>query len=156
MGGPAWTGARLDRRLRAALIATWAVGVGIGAVTQPLLWLAISITALLGSLGLAVLVGAYFPGTAPRTGGNPFAATSGGAAQGCLTAILSFVGPGLLILPVVVAAWFARDSAVGRWTTFVVSCVYALALLAGGVVVGGRRLDRRGPELLGQLHQSQI
>lgn len=139
-----------------ALIATWAVGVGIGAVTQPLLWLAISITALLGSLGLAVLVGAYFPGTAPRTGGNPFAATSGGAAQGCLTAILSFVGPGLLILPVVVAAWFARDSAVGRWTTFVVSCVYALALLAGGVVVGGRRLDRRGPELLGQLHQSQI
>ena len=139
-----------------ALLLTWGVGVALGAVTQPLLWLAISLAAFLASLGLAVLVGAYLPGTAPRTGGNPFAATSGGAAQGCLTALLSFVGPGLLILPVVLAAFLTRESPVGRWATFVVSVAYGAGLLTIGVVVGGRRLDRRGPELLGQLAQSQV
>ncbi|WP_392542678.1 hypothetical protein [Oryzobacter telluris] len=139
-----------------ALLLTWGVGVLIGAVTLPVPWLSICITAFLASLGLAVLVGAFFPGTAPRTGGNPFAASSGGAAQGCLTAILSFVGPAILVLPVVVAAFLTRGSAVGQWVTLAVSCVYAVGLLAFGVVVGGRRLDRRGPELLGQLGQSQI
>jgi len=34
--------------------------------------------------------------------------------------------------------------------------VYGLGLLAAGVVLGGARIDRRAPELLGQLATAQI
>lgn len=139
-----------------ALAVTWLAGVALGVVSRPVPWLSVSVASFLASLGLAVLVGAYLPGTAPRTGGNPFAATSGGAAQGCLTALLSFVGPVVLVLPVAVAAVVTSDSPVGQWATLAVAVLYGAALLAVGVVVGGRRLDRRGPELLGRLHRSQV
>ena len=75
------------------VLLTYAVSVAIGVIGRPVPWLTVIVVAFLASLGLAVAVGAVLPGTAPRTGGNPFAATSGGAAQGCLTAIVSFVGP---------------------------------------------------------------
>jgi ABC-2 type transport system permease protein len=101
-------------------------------------------------------VGAYLPGTAPRTGGNPFAATSGGAAQGCLTAIVSFVGPVLLTAPVAVLVWLTSGTTVGRWAALAVGTGYGLVLLAVGVLVGGARLDARAPELLGQLESAQI
>jgi ABC-2 type transport system permease protein len=114
------------------------------------------LVAFLASLGLAVGFGAYVPGTAPRTGGNPFAATSGGAAQGCLTAIVSFVGPMLLTLPVVVVVVLTSGAPLGRWVALVLGTLYGLGLLATGVVVGGRRIDRRAPELLGQLHTAQM
>lgn len=139
-----------------ALAVTWLAGVALGVVSRPVPWLSVSVASFLASLGLAVLVGAYLPGTAPRTGGNPFAATSGGAAQGCLTALLSFVGPVVLVLPVVVAAFLTARMPVGQWVTLVGATLYGAALLAVGVVLGGRRLDRHGPELLGQLHQSQV
>lgn len=139
-----------------ALVLTWGVSVLLGAVNAAVPWLSVALAAFLASLGLAVLVGAYLPGTAPRTGGNPFAATSGGAAQGCLTAMLSFVGPVVLILPVVAATVLTSGSSAGQWVVLVVSTLYGLGLLAGGVVLGGRRLDRRGPELLSQLAHSQI
>jgi ABC-2 type transport system permease protein len=37
-----------------------------------------------------------------------------------------------------------------------VGTAYGVGLLAVGVVVGGRRIDRRAPELLGQLHTAQM
>ncbi len=91
-----------------------------------------------------------------RTNTSAAACTSGGAAQGCLTAIISFVGPLLLVLPVGVAAALTADSPVWRWVVFVLSTAYGAVLLAAGVVLGGRRLDRRAPEMLGQLAHAQI
>jgi ABC-2 type transport system permease protein len=134
----------------------WGVGVGLGVVSPALPWLAVALAAFFASLGLAVLVGAYLPGTAPRTGGNPFAATSGGAAQGCLTALLSLVGPIVLVLPVVVLAIVASGRPLGEWLVTGAGAAYGLGLLGVGVVLGGRRIDRRAPELLGQLQQSQV
>jgi len=119
-------------------------------------WLTVVVVSFLASLGLAVGMGAVLPGTAPRTGGNPFAATSGGAAQGCLTAIVSFVGPLLLTLPAVAVAVFTAGSPGLRWVGLAFGVLYGLALLAVGVVLGGIRLDRRAPELLGQLAAAQI
>ena len=153
---------RLGRALASTLVfgpvvlLTYAVSLAIGVITNPLPWLSVVLVAFLASLGLAVGVGAYLPGTAPRTGGNPFAATSGGAAQGCLTAIVSFVGPMLLTLPVVVAAVLTSAQPAWRWVTLVLAVAYGLGLLAAGVVVGGRRIDRHAPELLGQLHSAQM
>jgi ABC-2 type transport system permease protein len=38
----------------------------------------------------------------------------------------------------------------------VVGTAYGLGLLAAGVVLGGRRLDRRSPEVLAQLAHAQM
>ncbi|GAA4413871.1 hypothetical protein GCM10023168_37030 [Fodinibacter luteus] len=138
------------------VVLTYAVSLALGVISSPVPWLTVVVVAFLASLGLAVAVGAVLPGTAPRTGGNPFAATSGGAAQGCLTAIVSFVGPVLLTLPAAVLAVATSGSGAGRWVALGVGTGYGLGLLALGVVLGGRRLDRRAPELLAQLDAAQL
>ena len=153
---------RLGRAVASALVfgpvvlLTYAVSVAIGVMGSAVAWLTVIVVAFLASLGLAVGVGAVLPGTAPRTGGNPFAATSGGAAQGCLTAIVSFVGPVLLTVPVAVVAAATAGWPLGRWVTLALGTAYGLGLLALGVVLGGRYLDRRAPEVLGQLAHAQI
>ncbi len=170
--GPAWwlhvsTGVRgwedrLGRALASAVVfgpvlaLTFGVSVALGVITAVVPWLSVVVVSFLASLGLAVGVGAVLPGTAPRTGGNPFAASSGGAAQGCLTAAISFVGPFVLALPVVVAAVLTAGSPLGRWVVLVVGTAYGVGLLTAGIVLGGRRLDRRAPEMLGQLAHAQI
>ncbi|QKE84171.1 hypothetical protein [Arthrobacter sp. NEB 688] len=170
--GPAWwvhvsTGVRgwedrLGRVLASAVVfgpvlaLTFVVSVGIGAIEAVPAWLAVVLAALLASLGLASGVGAVLPGTAPRTGGNPFAASSGGAAQGCLTALVSFVGPVVLVLPVVLAAVLARGNALVGWLVVVGAGLYGAGLLVAGVVLGGRHLDRTAPEMLGRLGQAQV
>ncbi len=138
------------------VVLTYVVSVLLGVISHPVSWLTVVVVSFLASLGLAVGVGAVLPGTAPRTGGNPFAATSGGAAQGCLTAIVSFVGPVLLTLPAVVVVILTSGSGVGRWVGLVVGTVYGFGLLATGVVLGGARIDRHAPELLSQLATAQI
>jgi ABC-2 type transport system permease protein len=134
----------------------FAAGFALGLLSNPLAWATVVVVAFLSSLALAIGVGSVLPGTAPRTGGNPFAATSGGAAQGCLTAAISFVGPVLLSLPIAVLAVRTAGLPGWRWVTFAVGCVYGVGLLAGAVVAGGRRLDRRAPEVLGQLAHAQL
>jgi ABC-2 type transport system permease protein len=153
---------RLGRALASTLVfgpmvlVTFVVSVALGVLTAVLPWLTVVVAAFLASLGLAVGVGAVLPGTAPRTGGNPFAATSGGAAQGCLTATISFVGPFVLTLPVVLLAVLTSSSGVGQWLALAVGTAYGVVLLTVGVLLGGRRLDRRAPEMLGQLAHAQL
>lgn len=153
---------RLGRALASALVfgpgvfATYGVSVWLGIIDRAVPWLSVVVGSFLAALALAVGVGAVLPGTAPRTGGNPFAATSGGAAQGCLTALISFVGPVVLVLPVAAGAVLAAGSGVGSWVVLALGTVYGLGLLAGGVVLGGRRLDRRAPEVLAQLAHAQF
>lgn len=153
---------RLGRAVASALVfgpfvaVTYVASVALGLIGTPLPWLTVSVVSFLASLGLAVGVGAVLPGTAPRTGGNPFAATSGGAAQGCVTALVSFVGPLVLTAPAIALAAVTSGSAGGRWLALVVGTAYGAALLAAGVVLGGRRLDRRGPEMLLQLAHAQL
>ena len=120
-------------------------------------WLTVVVVSFFASLGLAVGVGAVLPGTAPRTGGNPFAATSGGAAQGCLTAIVSFVGPMLLTLPAVVVAVLTSGSGAGA-----LGGAGGRHRLRARAARGGGRPRRAPastgarPELLGQLATAQI
>jgi ABC-2 type transport system permease protein len=136
-------------------LGTFAVAVALGLVDHPVAWLAVVVAGLLSSMGIATLVGAYLPGTAPRTGGNPFAAQSGAAAQGCVTALISFVAPAVLLIPVIVAALLLSGS---RWAWAAVGggAAWGLALLAAGVIGGGRRLDAKGPEMLGLLARAQM
>jgi len=69
---------------------------------------------------------------------------------------VSFVGPILLTLPAVVVVILTSGSGAGRWMGLAVGTVYGLGLLATGVVLGGARIDRHAPELLGQLATAQI
>ncbi|MGL5865212.1 MAG: hypothetical protein ACRCYX_04960 [Dermatophilaceae bacterium] len=170
--GPAWwvhvaTGLRgwEDRLGRAAaatvvfgpvLVGTFAASVWLGLLPDALGWAAVVGAAFPASLGLAVGVGAVLPGTAPRTGGNPFAATSGGAAQGCLTALVSLIGPVLLVVPVVVLVLATDPGPAGEWLFVAVGSGYGAALLAAGVVLGGWWMDRRAPELLDRLQRAQF
>lgn len=138
------------------VLLAYALALALGAIDAALPWLTVILVAFFTSLGLAVGVGSVLPGTAPRAGGNPFAATSGGAAQGCLTAMISFIGPMVLAAPVVLAVVLTSGSVVGRWVTLVVGTAYGLGVLATGIILGGERLDRRGPELLGRLASAQV
>lgn len=153
---------RLGRAIASAVVfgpvvvATYAVSVLLGVISNPVPWLTVVVVSFLASLGLAVAVGSVLPGTAPRTGGNPFAATSGGAAQGCLVAMVSFVGPLVLTLPAVAIAVGTTGPGPGQWVGLAVGTVYGVVLLGTGVVLGGARIDRRAPELLSQLATSQI
>jgi ABC-2 type transport system permease protein len=153
---------RLGRVVASALVfgppvlLTWVASVALGVLVDPVFWLSVSLAAFLAALALAVGVGAYLPGTAPRTGGNPFAATSGGAAQGCLTALIAFVGPVVLVTPVTFVALAATGDPARSWAVLGGAVAYGLALLVGAVVLGGRRLDRRAPEMLGQLARAQF
>ncbi len=151
---------RLGRVLASAVVftpvtaAAYLAAVALGLVGHPVPWLAVVLSALLCSMGIAALVGAYLPGTAPRTGGNPFGAQSGAGAQGCLTAIVSFVAPAVLLVPVIVTAVLLAGTA-WDWLSVVLGLGWGLVVLAGGIVLGGRRLDARGPEMLGLLARAQ-
>ena len=129
--------------------------MALGLVAHPVPWLAIVLSGLLCSMGIAAFVGAYLPGTAPRTGGNPFGAQSGAAAQGCLTALVSFVAPAVLLIPVVVVAVLLSGTA-WSWLSVVVGLGWGLVVVTGGIVLGGRRLDAKGPEMLGLLARAQM
>ncbi len=152
---------RLGRVLASSVVfapvtaAAYAAAVALGLVAHPVPWLAVVLSALLCSMGIAAFVGAYLPGTAPRTGGNPFGAQSGAAAQGCVTAIVSFVAPVVLLVPVVLVAVLLAGTA-WSWLSVLVGLGWGLAVVAGGIVFGGRRLDARGPEMLGLLARAQI
>ncbi len=152
---------RLGRVIASAVVfgpltlGAYAAAVALGLVAHPAAWLAVVVSGLLCSMGVAAYVGAIMPGTAPRTGGNPFAAQSGAAAQGCLTALVSFVAPTVLLIPVIVAAVVLSGTA-WRWGAVAFGMGWGVVVLTVSVVAGGRRLDRKGPEMLELLARAQM
>jgi ABC-2 type transport system permease protein len=110
---------------------------------------------LLGGTGASAVMGALLPYPVVEAGGNPFQTNAGGGLQALLAqfgtmAAASTVGlPGLVGL-VVSAVW--REW-VG-WPTLVVGTGCGLAGLLAGVVLGGRLLESRGPEILAGVRKS--
>ena len=117
-------------------------------------WLAVSgplLSALLISLGLGAALGALDPGQAARRGANPFAGTAGGSARGCLTALVMFGVPAILVAPVIVGAVLARYSLVLQSLVLTVGLLWGAGGLGIGIWWGGRTLDRGAPEMIGKL-----
>ncbi|WP_426996219.1 transporter [Pseudarthrobacter sp. N5] len=115
--------------------------------------LGLSLGILFTGLGLASVVSARYAVAVPLPGDSPFKKPPGNVAQ---TMAVQFGGMGILVLLVLpdVALLIAR-SVTGNelfgWINLVVGPTLGLALLAAGVLLGGKWLDARGPELLAQL-----
>lgn len=138
------------------LVLAYAACVALHLLAHPVGFLGVALCGLLCGLGLAAWVGAITPGTAPRSGSDPFAARSGAGAAGCLTAIVSMVGPLLLASPVGFAYAYSSHTAVADVLLLVLGVVWGLCVTAVGVFLGGRHLDRTAPEMLQRLHSAQI
>ncbi len=104
---------------------------------------------LLTGLGLSSVTSAAFPYPAVRPGDNPFAQPQAGGSAAGLIQGLSFFGIVGLALPSLIAAILGLIFG-GIWP--VVSLVVGLAVgvpaLVGGLRLGARIYDRRGPLLL--------
>lgn len=134
----------------------YAVLAGLGLVGGGVRWPALVAVALGSGLGTACLVGALMPGVAPRPGGNPFASTTGSGAQGLIGGLIAFVIPVLCLIPVAIASLVVPGTVLAQGVFLIVSLLWGAGLLAAGVVLGGRRLDARAPEMLEQLRRAEL
>lgn len=103
--------------------------------------------------GTGCFLGAYFPGSAPQPGDNPF---STGPGNGLTTVVVFFggmIGALVLALPVVILAAVGAESLVMGLLAVAAGLVLGGAVLVLGVRLGGRRVDDRWPELLAHVSQ---
>jgi ABC-2 type transport system permease protein len=110
---------------------------------------------LLGGTGASAVMGAWLPYPVVEAGGNPFQTNAGGGLQaliaqfGTMAAAVTVGLPGLvgLLLSAVWLPWLA-------WPALLAGVAAGTAGLYAGVLVGGRAVDARGPEILAAVRRS--
>ena len=150
---------RVDRLGRALAVLCWGVplitviavaGAVLGGRGE--LWagaLGAALGGLFGGLGASSVSAALVPFPVAAAGGNPFRSNSGGSARAALGqfAVMGVTSgaalPGVVLLLVAALAWPPA-----AYVGLVVGPAVGLAVLAAGIVLGGRTLDARGPEIL--------
>ncbi|QCB94361.1 hypothetical protein [Cellulomonas shaoxiangyii] len=153
----------VDRRGRVVVagtlgaVATVAVTVGTAvhadAVQHLPALLGAGLGLLLTSLGGASVVSALVVYPVQQPGDNPFSTKQGVGAAAFTsqlvggTAVLALAAPTLVLTVLAVV----RGSTALGWVALAVGLVLGTGLLVGGVVWGGRILDRTGPDLLGRM-----
>lgn len=153
---------RLGRVIGTALLyvpllaVLYAVLAALDLVGGGVRWPALVAVALGSGLGTACLVGAVMPGVAPRPGGNPFASTTGSGAQGLIGGLVAFVVPVACLVPVALVSLLVPPGALAQGAFLLLSLGWAAGLLAAGVVLGGRHLDARAPEMLDRLRRAEL
>ena len=111
----------------------------------------LSVGALLLGTAVAAVSSVVLPFPVPPAGSNPFAGNPGAGAAALAQQGLSLLVLVPLLLPLLgLGAWAWYTPVVG-WLLVLFGTVYGTLLLAVGIDVGGRVMDRRGPELLGRL-----
>ncbi|MCZ9880823.1 ABC transporter permease family protein [Arthrobacter sp. B2a2-09] len=115
--------------------------------------LGLSLGVLFTGLGLASIVSARYTSSVPLPGDSPFKKPPGNVAQ---TLAVQFGGMAvlfLLVLPelVLVIVQSVTGDPLWGWINLAIGTVLGVALFVAGVRIGGRWLDRRGPELFAQL-----
>ena len=154
---------RDDRLGRVVALATFAVpvtlAVGVICVGVAGRWdlllpmLGLSIGALLTGFGVSSVASGAFLVQVPAPGENPFKSKPGGGMGLMLSMFATWTVLGLLMVPEVVLAIIAlvTGNQVFGVLSIVVGLVLGGILTVVGINVGGRILDRRGPELLAKL-----
>lgn len=154
---------RADRAGRVMAVATFAVpiviGITIGSVAVTGVWtslpalLGLSIGLLLSGFGLSSVSSARIVLPVPSPGDSPFAAKTGAGFTTSVTTLATWGILAVLALPELVLAIVAGalGSVLLGWIALVVGAGLGSLLLVVGVRIGGRELERRGPELLTRL-----
>lgn len=117
--------------------------------TVPVL-LGLSLGLLLSGLGLSSVFSARYTYNVPLPGENAFKTPPGSAGRTMLAQglwMLVQLGLSIPLLAPAIAYAFGAGPVWG-WVTLVVGTVLGSVLLVAGIRVGGRWLDRRGPEVL--------
>ncbi|WES64147.1 hypothetical protein P0L94_16980 [Microbacter sp. GSS18] len=152
---------RLGRAVALLVIAaptTVVVQIGVIAITGrwadlPAL-LGLCLGVLLTASGVAAVSSAVVVVPVPRAGRNPFAAPAGAATLSIAASYAVLGATAVIASPVIavfVAAVWTGAPALG-WITLAAGVLVGCAGLAGGVLIGGRILDRTAPETLARLH----
>jgi ABC-2 type transport system permease protein len=106
----------------------------------------------LSGFAVASVASAVLPYPTPKPGEGPFATRPGGAGLTVAVQTVCTMAVLALSLPVLVLALLAeRGTAWAAWPALVVGPLLGSAALAVGLRVGGRVLERRGPDLLQRL-----
>ncbi|MHC6221455.1 transporter [Arthrobacter sp. MMS24-S77] len=115
--------------------------------------LGLSLGVLFTGLGLSSIVSARYTSSVPLPGDSPFKKPPGNVAQ---TLAVQFGGIAVLFvlllpeLALVIVQSVTGDPSWG-WINLAVGALLGVVLFVAGVRIGGRWLDRRGPELFAQL-----
>ena len=107
-------------------------------------------TALLfGGLGIGSITSARFPYPAAKPGDSPFQQPQSTGAVTALVQSITMFGSILVALPALVLGGlgFFIDP-VWYTASFAAGTVLGVIVLVGGILLGGRVFDRRGPEML--------
>ncbi|WP_235480818.1 hypothetical protein [Agromyces sp. Leaf222] len=158
---------RDDRIGRVVALAVFAVPLSLLTVLGTV-WLTGAWTALPGLLGITIgvllsgfalssLVSGMFIFAVPAPGESPFKSKPGGGMSLMLSLLVTWSILAILVLPELVFAiiGFTTGQVVYGWISLVLGIVLGTVLLVVGIRVGGRTLDRRGPELLAQLQRQK-
>lgn len=139
------------------LLMTVAVTVGTAAYADRLALLPALLGAGLGllltALGTASVVSAMVVYPVQQPGDNPFSTKQGASAAAFTSQLVGGTVVVLLATPTLVLTVLAvvQGSAVLGWVALVVGLLLGTGVLVGGVLLGGRTLERNGPDLLARM-----
>ena len=108
----------------------------------------LSLCILLIALGISSVISAGFPYPAVHPGDSPFAQPHAAGTAGSVIQSLSFFLTLVLASPVVILVFLNPGLEYVQYFGLGLGTVIGVVVLIGGVVVGGRLVDRRAPELL--------
>ena len=109
----------------------------------------VSAALLLGGLGVSSIISARFPYPAVKPGDSPFQQPQSTGAVTALVQSITMLGSLLIAAPAVAfAALGLLDDPSWYMASFAAGLGLGVAVLAGGIALGGRVFDHRGPEIL--------
>lgn len=149
---------RDDRLGRVMALYTWAVpvllalSIGLFAWTgewgrAPVL-LGLATSVLLAGSGVASWVSAVWQAPMPAAGSSPFASSGGASMVGFVAVMVNLALTGLVNLPVIACAVASIWIPALRWVVPPLALAVGVIGLQVGLRTGGRRLERRWPEVL--------
>ncbi|WP_203569074.1 hypothetical protein [Aestuariimicrobium ganziense] len=107
-----------------------------------------SVMAICAGGAVGSVAGALWQWPTPPPGQNAFAKSSGGGMLAMVSSLVCMIGSGIVAAPTLALALLSGDRPVLGWVALVLGLVAGPLLVWGGVVWGGRILDRTWPEVL--------
>lgn len=112
--------------------------------------LGLSLAGFLVALGVASVASARYTYSVPLPGDNPMKTPPGNGFRMAVTQLGTFGVMALLLIPIFVPYLVSliTNSQPAGWIALGVGLVWGVGLLVGGIVLGGKWLERREPELM--------